>query len=110
MPISISYSTSLCLGEGLRLGEPEALNRHLLLVLQHSLISVSTLCLVLWHSLFSVTTLLYSVMESLLRGQARIVLRHLCSVLYCTFGYLLFCVPLIHCYRSMQANTYMLCT
>ena len=39
----------------------------------------------------------------LLRGQA-----HLCSVLYCTFGYLLCCVPIIHCYWSIQAYTYML--
>ena len=33
----------------------------------------------------------------LLRGQAR-----LCSVLYCTFGYLLCCVLIIHCYWSIQ--------
>ena len=40
----------------------------------------------------------------LLRGQTRLY-----SVPYRTFGYLLCCVPLIQCYRSMQVNTYMLC-
>ena len=30
-------------------------------------------------------------------------------VLCCTFGYLLYRVPLIHCYWSMKANIYMMC-
>ena len=54
-------------------------------------------------SLFSATTLLYCAMTPLLRGHARLY-----SVLYCTFRYLLCCVPIIHCYRSMQENIYML--
>ena len=40
----------------------------------------------------------------LLRGQAR-----LSSVLYHTFGYLVYCVPLIHGSRSRWATMYVLC-
>ena len=80
-----------------------------------SLFSASALLLVLRHLCYvsrHVPDQCYgtptSVTALLLREQARIVLRHLCSVLYSTFGYLLCYVPLIHCYWSIQSNIFMI--
>ena len=72
------------------------MNKHGYLVLRHSLFSASAL-------LHSVTALFLNVVGTF---SASALL--LSTVLYRTFGYPLYCVPLIHCYWSMQENIYMI--